>query len=205
MPIVAGRTCLTVFALSLFALSPMIPGFAQESETQEPDKETGSRDIKVEDITLTVPANWKQERPSNRLRLAQFEIPAAEGDTQATELVVSYFGGGGGGVDQNIERWIGQFGPQGKQVKVTSGSSKQGGYHFVDVRGTYNMPVGPPILRNTQELPEARMLGVILEVEGKGNYFLKMAGPEKTVSAAEDALRTSFGADANSEKPYELK
>ena len=35
------------------------------------------------------PVSWKQGKPSNRLRLAQFEIPAAEGDNEAGELVVS--------------------------------------------------------------------------------------------------------------------
>lgn len=194
--VVFRRTCLTALTLSL-----MVFAVAQEPEP----KQEGSREIKVEDITLTVPADWKQERPSNRLRLAQFVIPAAEGDKQPTELVVSYFGGGGGGVDQNIERWIDQFAGEGKTAKVTTGTSKQGKYHFVDITGTYNMPIGPPILRKTEALPEARMLGVILEVEGKGNYFLKMAGPAKTVAAAEKSLRTSFGGDPDSEKPYELK
>ncbi|MGC1275150.1 MAG: hypothetical protein WBC44_15710 [Planctomycetaceae bacterium] len=194
--VVFRRTCLIALALCFTAFA-----VAQEPESEQ----KGIREVKVEDITLTVPADWKQGRPSNRLRLAQFVIPAVEGDKQPTELVVSYFGGGGGGVDQNIERWIGQFAGEGKTTKVTTGASKQGAYHFVDVTGTYNMPVGPPILRKTEALPEARMLGVILEVEGKGNYFLKMAGPAKTVAAAEQALRTSFGGDSKSEKPYELK
>lgn len=120
-------------------------------------------------------------------------------------MVVSYFGGTGGGVDANIERWIGQFAAEGRKSKVTKGDSKQGSYYFVDVTGTYNMPVGPPILRQSKALPDARMIGVILEVEGKGNYFLKLAGPGKSVSAQEEAMRASIGGDAKSEKPHELK
>ncbi len=46
-------------------------------------------------------------------------------------------------------------------------------------------------------------MGVILAVEGKGNYFLKMTGPDKTVSGAASAFRESFGGDAGNEKPLE--
>ena len=67
------------------------------------------------------------------------------------------------------------------------------------------MPIGPPIQGKTQEMPDSRMLGIILERENQGNYFLKMAGPDKTVAAQEDALRASIEGDKKSEKPYEVK
>lgn len=192
MPLaVFRRTFLTLAALSIAA-------FATAA-----DEKKEVREVKVEDITLTVPADWKQEEASNQLRLAQFVIPPVEGEKEKAEMVVSHFGGTGGGIDANIERWIGQFAAEGRKSKVTKGESKQGPYHFVDITGTYNMPVGPPILRQSKPLPDARMIGVILEVEGKGNYFLKLAGPAKTVSAQEEAMRASIGGDAKSEKPHE--
>ena len=46
------------------------------------------------------------------------------------------------------------------------------------------------------------MLAVILAVKGKGNYFLKLTGPMKTVTASATTLRQSFGADPKKEKPY---
>ena len=73
---------------------------------------------------------------------------------------------------------------------------------LVDVTGTYNKPIGPPIQQKTKAMPAARMLGVILAVEKKGNYFLKVTGPQKTVSAAAKAFRNSFGAAASKEKEY---
>jgi gluconolactonase len=194
MPLAVFRR--TFFAFAAFALAAYAVAADEKKEVRE---------VKVEDITLSVPADWKQREASNQLRLAEFAIPPAEGDKEPTEMVVSHFGGGGGGVDANIDRWIGQFASDGRQAKVAKGESKQGAYYFVDIAGTYNMPVGPPILRQSKPLSDARMLGVILEVEGKGNYFLKMAGPEKTVSAQEEALRASIGGDAKSEKPHELK
>lgn len=171
---------------------------ADAAETSEKTNE-----VKVNDITLKVPADWKNAPPSNRLRLAQFEIPAVKGDKEPAELVISSFGGTGGGIAANVSRWIGQFNSDGRKVKVTQGESEQGKYVFVDISGTYNKSIGPPILRKTEAVPNSRMLGVILAVEGKAYYFLKLTGPDKTVAEAADALRTSFGASAKDEKPFE--
>jgi len=46
------------------------------------------------------------------------------------------------------------------------------------------------------------MLAVILAVEGKGNYFLKLTGENATVSAAAEAFRTSFGGKEADEKAF---
>lgn len=175
------------------------------ADEPEPKKPAETEPVKLQDITLAVPKTWKQSPPANRLRLGQFEIPATKDDKDSGELVVSFFGGGGGGADANIERWIGQFQPQGREVKITRGTSKQGEYIVVDLSGTYNKPVGPPIRRKTVAMPDARMIAVILAVEGKGNYFLKFTGPKKTISANAEDIRHSFGGDAKSEKPYAVK
>jgi len=160
------------------------------------------KEAKVGAITLQTPASWKSSKPTSRLRLAQFSIPAVEGDKEHAELAIFSFGAGGG-VKANVDRWIGQFAADGRKSKTTIGKSKLGEYVFVEIGGTYKKPVGPPIRGKTEPMPNARMLGVILAVEGKGNYFLKMTGPNKTVDSAADAFRGSFGGDAASEKPFE--
>ncbi|MBP89130.1 MAG: hypothetical protein CMJ64_20840 [Planctomycetaceae bacterium] len=160
------------------------------------------KDTKVGAITLKTPANWKQSKPSSRLRLAQFAIPAVEGDKEGAELAIFAFGAGGG-VKANVDRWIGQFATEGRKAKTTSGKSKFGEYVIVEIGGTYKKPVGPPIRGKTEPTPNARMLGVILAIDGKGNYFLKMTGSDKTVRAAAGAFRASFGGDAGSEKPFD--
>ena len=44
------------------------------------------------------------------MRKAQLQIPAISPDTQATSLVVYYFGQNqGGSVEANLKRWEGQF------------------------------------------------------------------------------------------------
>ncbi len=160
------------------------------------------KEAKLGDITLKTPATWKQSEPTSRLRLGQFEIPAAEGDKEAAELAIFNFGAGGG-VKANVDRWVGQFFPEGRKSAVTQGKSDLGEYVFVDINGTFKKPIGPPILRKTEAMQGAKMLGIILAVEGKGHYFLKMTGPEKTVAGAADALRASIGAKADGEKPFD--
>jgi len=168
------------------------------------DKATKTNEVEIRDITLKVPASWKSAPPSNNLRLAQFEIPAVKGDKEPAELVISSFGGTGGGISANVSRWVGQFAAdKDRKVKVTQGEAKAGKYIFADLSGTYNKSIGPPFQRKSKAVPDSRMLGVILAVEGKAYYFLKLTGPTKTVSAAADEFRASFGADAKAEKPFE--
>ena len=162
-----------------------------------------TKTVTAKDIKLTVPTNWKQGELSNRLRTAQFEVPAVAGDKDAAELVVYFFGGAGGGVDANLQRWAGQFQGAGKKTKTYEGKSTQGKYYLIDITGVYNKPIGPPIQRKTNPTAGYQMLGVVLVVKDKGNYFIKLTGPHKTVSHWANTLRTSFGADVKAEKESE--
>lgn len=162
------------------------------------------REIKADDtLTLSVPADWKQQQPSSNLRLAQFAIPPAEGDEEPGELVV--FPPFGGSVAQNVERWLNQFHREDRKVKMTKGTAKQGKYVLVDLSGTYNKPDGPPFLQRTKPTPGYRVVNVMLTPEGGGNYFLKITGPEKTIAKSVEAFRKSFGADAAQEEEFQLE
>lgn len=176
------------------------PILAEDAET----KNTKTTAVKLSDkVTLKVPASWNQVKPSSSFRKAQFSIPAVKGDEMPAELAVFSFGGSAGGVDANVKRWINQFEPQGRKAKVVTGDAEAGKYVLADISGTYNMPIGPPIRRQTKAMPGSRVLAVILAA-GDEVYFLKMSGPDKTVAAQADALRTSFGADKSKEKDYEM-
>jgi gluconolactonase len=164
------------------------------------------KEVKIEGITLKAPASWKQEPPANRLRLAQFRLDPVEGEKEPAELVISFFRGDGGGIDPNLKRWTDQFAPEGRKEKVTQGTSPQGGYYFSDITGTFLKTEGGPFAGGKKTpMPGYRSLSVILTVPDEGNYFLRMTGPEKTVTAAAEAFRKSFDADAAKEKAYEVK
>ena len=198
------RPSVSLAALGLALTLSAPSAFVSSACAQEAKGETES--VKAGDLTLTVPKDWDKAEVSNRLRLAQFTVPAAEGVTDETEYVVFYFGGGAGGtVDDNLARWTGQFAEEGRGAETVTGKSREGTYTLLDARGTYQMPVGPPIMRKTKDLPDARMLAAVIEVPGKGNYFLRLAGPAKTVDKHAEAFRTSFGAEVKSERPYTAK
>ncbi|MDP6443936.1 MAG: hypothetical protein QGG36_32490 [Pirellulaceae bacterium] len=166
--------------------------------TQANADDAKTTDVKIKDITLSVPSGWKKEEPKTRLRLAQFSVPAAEGDKESAELAIFSFGASD--PSANIRRWLSQFQAKDRKASVATGVSAVGKYVFVDISGTYNKPVGPPVAGKTEPTPNSRVLAVILVAEKKGVYYLKMAGPDKTVAAQADALRKSFGGDAEKEK-----
>ncbi|MGE0376972.1 MAG: SMP-30/gluconolactonase/LRE family protein, partial [Planctomycetaceae bacterium] len=174
-------------------------GFEGESDAASPK----SQKIEAGPLTLQVPATWKSEEPSSKLRLAQFIIPAAQGDGPGADLVIS--GPFGGTAQENVKRWIDQFDTKGRELKLTKGESKQGKDIFVELAGTYNMTIGPPIRRQTKAMPGYRVLNVMLMTESDGNYFFKLAGPDATVKAVTAAFRTSFGGDAAQESEYTLE
>ena len=145
------------------------------------------------DLRLKVPDGWVSERPSSSMRVSQYQLPAAEGDTEPASLVVYYFGAGqGGSVDANLERWIGQMQtPDGKPSKdnaKTENTTVNGmKVTLLDVAGTYaggDMGGGG----TSQSKPNYRMRAGVIETP-KGAYFIKLVGPEKTVSRWDQAFK----------------
>lgn len=181
----------TALGLALLVTPPV---FAEDAKTVE---------VKVLDIKMKVPESWK-EKPASGFRAAQFDIPAVEGDKEGGELIVFHFGkNGGGGVQANIERWIKQFDADERKLKIFEGESTQGKYTLVDLSGTWNKSIGPPAAGKTVKMPGARFLGVILHSEKGGDFFIRLTGPEKTVTGSATAFRTALGADEKKEKARE--
>ena len=62
------------------------------------------------ELKVTVPAGWVEEERTSSMRVAQYKLPKAPGDTEDASLVLYYFGAGqGGSAAANIERWVGQM------------------------------------------------------------------------------------------------
>lgn len=147
-----------------------------------------SLSFKVNDLTFERPAEWSWERPSSSMRKAQLSVPGKDG---TADVVFFYFGpGGAGGVQANVDRWIGQFQEvKGKKID----SRKIGGtpVTFVEASGTFL--TGPPF---GQKVPKAgyALRGAIIGAKG-GAIFIKMTGPKKTVEkAAPDFMKMAVKA-----------
>lgn len=144
----------------------------------------------VAGITFTAAEGWKPVTTTSSMRVAQFTLPRAAGDTADAELVVYYFGGSGGTIDANIERWVGQMQqPDGKPSSALSRRQSRAinglNVTLVDVSGTYVAEVTPgsPQRHNS---PNFRLRAAVIETSN-GPYFIKLTGPAKTIGAAEKA------------------
>ncbi len=135
------------------------------------------------------PESWQGARPSSSMRLAEYIVPGPKG-SEAAVVSIFYFGKqGGGGVEANIDRWVGQFTqPDGtasskvaeRETKTVNGMT----VHTVDVSGDYNAgaAMGGGATKKGQ-----RVLGAIVEAPA-GLFFFKLLGPEETVAANERAF-----------------
>jgi hypothetical protein len=136
-------------------------------------------------LQWSVPENWvgQAERP---MRAATYSVPAETGDPEAGECAVFYFGPNeGGGVQANIDRWIGQMKqPDGTSSATKAKTQKLDGkvpITLVDLTGTYLSSSGP-MMQVSAEKPGFRMMGAIVQGP-QGAVFFKFTGPEKTVGA----------------------
>ncbi len=136
-------------------------------------------------LHFEAPAEWTAESVSSSMRKAQYRLPREQGDTEDAELVVYHFPGEGGPVQDNIERWIGQFtkpdGGPATDLATTSGAVINGiNVTVVDVSGTY-MSASGPMLAEVAAKPGYRMLAAVAETPA-GPWFFKLTGPERTVA-----------------------
>jgi len=150
-------------------------------------------------VKWTVPPTWKIEA-ARPMRVATYSIPAAPG-SDAGECGVFFFGTGqGGGVDENINRWVSQFEgatPPKKSVKTIAGFK----VHLVDVSGTYLAP-GGPMMQSQGKKPGYRLLGAIVEAPN-GMVFFKSTGPGPTMGKAAADFDRLIGSITKSDaKPF---
>lgn len=144
-------------------------------------------------IQWTAPKVWKSQ-PERPMRTATYLVPAAPGDKEDGECAVFYFGPGqGGGVEDNLKRWIGQFGQadgkSSEQAAHTRKSTVNGlKVTHIDVSGTYS-GIGGPMAPSRVSKPGYRLLGAIVEGP-QGAVFFKFTGPSKTVAANQAAFET---------------
>jgi hypothetical protein len=133
------------------------------------------------------PPGWVRKPPSTSMRAAEYVVPRAAGDSDDGECVVITFGPGqGGGVDENVDRWVGQFSSATKPERT-----KQEVHGLtvtrVEVAGTYTAMRMPGSPSSPAARPGWRLLGAIVEAPS-GLWFFKVTGPDATMKAARSEL-----------------
>jgi hypothetical protein len=153
----------------------------------------GHQLVDTPEISFQIPSGWASEPPQGMMRKAQVKIPAVAPETDAGEITVFNFGGPGGGVDANIDRWFGQFSQaDGKPIEpsATKRETFQAGGNkvtMVECAGTMkasSMPGAPARDAKTNY----RLVAAIVEVSG-GAWFFKGTGPDKTMEGARTEFR----------------
>ena len=147
-------------------------------------------------LTFTTPDGWTSKPSTSSMRVAEFTLPRAAGDADDAQLIVYYFGGSGGSVDANMQRWISQMEqPDGRLSSAVAKkeSRKVNGLavSLVDVSGTYTAEMSPGSAAHLNK-PHFRMRAGVVETS-RGPYFIKLTGPEKTVTRWDRAYEQFVG------------
>ncbi len=165
---------------------------AETESAPEPAVSAGPTTASAAGLRFEAPTTWISEAPSSSMRLAQYRLPGLEGDPEDAELAVFYFGGQGGSVQANVDRWIGQFSnPDGSPVtdpRVSQRDANGIPLTIVDVRGTYHQSQGPMMAQTTAK-ENYRMLAVVAEGPA-GPAFFKLTGPRPTVDHFEESFNS---------------
>ncbi len=147
-------------------------------------------------LSYAVPTGWLAETPSSAMRKAQFNLPKQEGDSEDAQLVLFYFGGEGGSIDDNLKRWAGQFQqPDGSDsMQALQSSTRTVNGLFVteaSVAGTLDAETMPGMGQRVRK-EGWRMLAAIIETPS-GPYYAKLTGPQATVARWEASFREWVG------------
>jgi hypothetical protein len=146
-------------------------------------------------LKFTAPDGWVPKTPSSTMRLAEFALPKVAGDAEDATATVYFFGGQGGSVQANLDRWIGQMAQPGggssKDTARTTTLASTGGLKItlVDVSGTYVAEMTPGSAERFNK-PGFRQLAAVVDTPA-GPHFVKVVGPAKTVATWEASV-TAF-------------
>ena len=168
-------------ALGLAALVAGWPAQAGDKQGTE---------VKLGKYASKTPATWTSNAKLSKFRTHQFKIPgAAKGDEG--ELVIFYFDGGGGSLEQNLDRWKKMFRPaEGKTENAKVETFKVGDIKitYLDVSGTYEFR-NPPNDPNAklERRPDYRMFSIYFDCDD-GPYFIRLTGPAKTMEQSKKSF-----------------
>jgi len=166
------------------ALAVLIGSSSLNSSACRGDDKKDEKGIVVvlDALQSTTPADWVEEKPSNRMRFKQFKLAKVKDDKEDAQIIISK--GIGGSAKDNIQRWKGQFIlPEGKKpeegAKVSEFEVSGAKVNYLDIQGTYKQMPFEPGARPEMK-PDFRMLAA--QLDGKDNVFhIKLVGPAKTV------------------------
>jgi hypothetical protein len=142
---------------------------------------SGPQERELGGVVFVIPEDW-EEVPLSGVRAsildASYRIPKAGAELEIT------FSSVGGGIEENINRWIDQFRTAGDEPHTETLQVGGSTATWVDVRGTFNAGMsgggGPR--------DNWRLLGVAIP-RSEGDYYVKLTGPQPAVADVYDEFR----------------
>jgi hypothetical protein len=166
-------------------VAPAANTHTRGASTDQKRLRTGPFEKSFDGINFSVPAGWQEVELSAAQQGfidARFQIPTPHGDATLTCSSNS------GGIETNVQRWVGQFHPpEGKRPVI--GDLDVGGKKatWVDLAGEFD--AGPMAGANAAKSgPIERMLGVAIPL-GSRDFYLKLTGSDAAVSDIRSAFR----------------
>lgn len=186
-----GVGCMIVLVVGCSDMEPLQQDVSTLSSSVPSESPLLLTPVSVAGLVFQVPEVWIYEAPSSSMRVAQYRIPRMDGDNVDSEMAVFHFGGGGGSVQANMDRWMGQFtavdgGPVSDDAQISERDGNGVRITLADVSGTYNRSQGP-MMTEVESHPGYRMIAAVVEGQG-GPWFFKLTGPQNTVGRSQESF-----------------
>ncbi len=141
-------------------------------------------------IAWDSPPGFERSPAQHPMRAAEYILQT---DGGPLSLVAYHFPGMGGSVNDNIERWKGQFDEAAREAAQVESSEVRGlSLTTLDISGSNaGMHIGPRPEGGSDDAaaPAQRMLGAVVEAPG-GLVFFKLVGPAAAVEGALPGYRS---------------
>lgn len=166
---------------------------SQAKPLDAPMVSLGGAPVSLAGITFTPPQDWR-DLGSGGMRKADYTFGPIGDDTDSASVAVYYFGADyGGGVDANIQRWIGQMSmPDGSNPSEAAPRSTYSingmTAHHVELTGIYNVSAGGPMMGGPVTPKDGYLMSAVVLEAPEGNVFFKLTGPEATARAMSEAF-----------------
>ena len=146
-------------------------------------------------LKYDLPEGWTSKAPSSRMRVAEFVLPKVDGDGEDASLVITYFGGQGGTVQANFDRWLTQMAqPDGRAAKDVAKTSilktNDLTLSVMDLPGTFVAETAPGSTERYNK-PGFHLTGAVIEGKG-GPFFVRLVGPARTVEKWSASVQAFF-------------
>lgn len=152
------------------------------------------REVSIAGVTVRAPGVWKDFGPSG-MRAASYAYGPTQGDADSATVAVFYFGKqGGGAIEDNFSRWLGQMAmPDGgdprQAARRADGTADGMPFHHMEVAGVYNGAAMGGGMDGGGSGARAGYFMSAAVLEGpQGSVFFKLTGPEKTAREMNDAF-----------------